>query len=64
MVLAPIVVPLVIADATEISNTDESAIKEDDEKGLFVSLKESNMKEYADRMSDVLADARQYGWFG
>lgn len=65
VMMAPIVIPVNIAVASEISNIKELTETMANGKngaGLLTNLNESKTKQFAQRMEDVLADARQYGW--
>lgn len=65
VMLAPIIIPNAIADTKEISNLDEMAetlANGTEDTGTMTNLSEESAKEYAQRVKDVLADARQYGW--
>lgn len=68
VVMAPLMIPLILADSSEISNLDELAIAmadggdEADGAGLMAHLNAVKEQEFAQRMHDVLVDARRYGW--
>lgn len=55
--------PLVLANVSEVSELNETMTKKTEDMELFVKLNEAHVKEYAQRMKDVLGDAGRYGWF-
>lgn len=66
VLMAPVVISVLLADSSEVSNMEEIAeavcAKSKNEVGAFVKLSDSKAKAFCQRMKDVLADARQYGW--
>lgn len=63
--LAPTVIPLIIADTSEIPDFDDmaAAVAEGSKDiGPVKNLNDINTKKYYHRMKDVLDDARRYGW--
>lgn len=64
-ILAPIMMSIVIADVSEITNVDEMAEKMATgagNSGTMAMLSDAKARAYAQRLSDVLADIRRFGW--
>lgn len=63
---APLMIPLILADSSEIANLDELAeqMAEGEEgAGCMANLKnDEKIREFGLQMKGVLADARRYGW--
>lgn len=67
--MAPMLIPVILADASEIANIDDIAdtmVKgtdgDDQSKVIITKLIDGKDREYAQRMMDVLDDTRRYGW--
>lgn len=64
VVMSLLMVGAILADSSEISDLEEMAAKisRGESPGLMTHLSEEKAKKYAQKIADVLADARQYGW--
>lgn len=63
---APLMIPLILADSSEISDLDRLAeimAGGRADAGLMANLNEDKVEEFAQQLKDVLSDARRYGWF-
>lgn len=64
--MAPIIIPISLADPSEVSNVDAmtaSMLKGATEVGKFTNLCETKERVFAQRIKDAVIDARRYGWF-
>lgn len=63
---APLMIPLILADSSEIANLDELSVAMSDDgeyaQELMANLNKAKEGEFAQRMKDALSDGRQYGW--
>lgn len=65
VMMSPLLIPVILADSSEITNLEDIAETMSngtvDSPRMF-NLSEHKEKQYVQRMKDVLADARLYGW--
>lgn len=62
---SPVLVPLIIADSSECPNYDDLAENMSEgaiDTGSMKHLNGAKVKEFGQRMNDMLDDARRYGW--
>lgn len=65
VLMAPVLIPIIIADSTEIASMDEMAETMESGKEIkrtHTNLSAANAKEFGRRIQDVISDARRLGW--
>lgn len=65
IMMAPLLIPVILADSSEITNIEDMAetiSKGTDDPVVLVKLTDIKLKKCAQRLKDVLGDARHYGW--
>lgn len=66
VMIAALFIPVMLADSSEIANINdvaETMVKGSEETVFLAKLTDtSKVNQFSQRMKDVLADARRYGW--
>lgn len=68
VMIAPLVIPVMLADSSEIADINDVAatmVNGTDEETVFLAklTDSSKVDQFAQRVKDVISDARRYGWF-